>query len=127
MAGSITSTTTWFGARHPVAKRQDQALPVRVTRQGVANEDHRPQCAVLGKRPVVRITTDAGHYALVETFKPYLKPHVLRLREALLGQDPTNVERVMQRIPQRRAFGSGANRHTSTPFGGVGLEHAIVA
>jgi hypothetical protein len=29
------------------------------------------------------------HPAQVETFKPYLKPHVLHLRKALLGQDPT--------------------------------------
>ena len=64
------------------------------------------KCAVLGGSPVVRITTDAGisGFAQVETYKPYLKPHVLHLREALLGQDPTNVERVMQRIRQRGAF-----------------------
>ena len=64
------------------------------------------KCAVLGRSPVVRITTDAGisGFAQVETYKPYLKPHVLHLREALLGQDPTNVERVMQRIRQRGAF-----------------------
>jgi L-alanine-DL-glutamate epimerase-like enolase superfamily enzyme len=64
------------------------------------------KCAVLGRSPVVRIVTDAGlsGFAQVETFKPYLKLHVLQLRDALLGQDPTNVERVMQRIRQRGAF-----------------------
>ena len=64
------------------------------------------KCAVLGRSPVVRIVTDEGISGLaqVETFKPYLKPHILHLREGLLGQDPTNVERVMQRIRQRGAF-----------------------
>ena len=63
------------------------------------------KCAVLGGSPVVRITTDAGISGFAQvTYKLYLKPHVLHLREALLGQDPTNVERVMQRIRQRGAF-----------------------
>ncbi len=55
---------------------------------------------------MVRIVTDAGisGFAQVETFKPYLKPRVLAVAQALLGQDPTNVERVMQRIRQRGAF-----------------------
>ena len=64
------------------------------------------KCAVIGRSPVVRLVSDAGisGFAQVETFKPYLKPYVLQLREALIGQDPTNVERVMQRIRQRGAF-----------------------
>ncbi len=64
------------------------------------------KCAIIGNSPVVRIVTDAGisGFAQVETFKPYLKPHVLAFHEALLDQDPTNVERVMQRIRQRGAF-----------------------
>jgi L-alanine-DL-glutamate epimerase-like enolase superfamily enzyme len=64
------------------------------------------RCAVIGRSPVVRIVTDSelSGFAQVETFKPYLKQHILHLREALLGQDPTNVERVMRRIRQRGAF-----------------------
>jgi L-alanine-DL-glutamate epimerase-like enolase superfamily enzyme len=64
------------------------------------------KCAVIGGSPVVRIATDSGisGFAQVETFKPYLKQHVLHLREALLGQDPTNVEGVMRRIRNRGAF-----------------------
>src|SRR5262249_7161284 len=64
------------------------------------------KCAVIGGSPVVRIATDCGisGFAQVETFKPYLKQHVLHLREALLGQDPTNVEGVMRRIRNRGAF-----------------------
>jgi len=64
------------------------------------------KCAVIGKNPIVRLVTDAGisGYGGVETFKPYLKPFVLHFRDLLLGQDPTNVERVMQRIRNRGAF-----------------------
>jgi len=64
------------------------------------------KCVVLGRSPVVRIVTDVGisGFAQAETFKPYLKPHILQLRDAVLGQDPTNVERVMQRIRRRGAF-----------------------
>jgi len=64
------------------------------------------RCAVIGVNPIVRILTDEGIYGYgqVEASKPYLKPHVLQLREALLGQDPTDVERAMRRIRQRGAF-----------------------
>lgn len=64
------------------------------------------RCAVIGESPVVRILTDEGIYGYgqVEAYKPYLKNHVLLLRDAVLGQDPTDVERVMLRIRQRGAF-----------------------
>lgn len=64
------------------------------------------KCAVIGKSPVVRIVTDEGisGFAQAETWKPYLKPHILAFREALLGEDPTLVERVMLKIRQRGGF-----------------------
>jgi L-alanine-DL-glutamate epimerase-like enolase superfamily enzyme len=64
------------------------------------------RCALIGKHPVVRILTDAGIDGLgpVEHTKPYIKPSVMQLRDALLGEDPTNVERVMLKIRQRGAF-----------------------
>ena len=64
------------------------------------------KCAVLGRNLVVRIVTDAGlrGYAAVESWKPYLKPHVLALRDELIGLDPTDVERVMLRIRRHGAF-----------------------
>ena len=64
------------------------------------------KCSVIGQNPVVRIVTDQGisGYGEVESFKPYLKSHVLGFRDPLIGQDPTNVERVMLRIRQRGAF-----------------------
>jgi L-alanine-DL-glutamate epimerase-like enolase superfamily enzyme len=64
------------------------------------------RCAVIGRHPVIRITTDEGicGHAAIEAYKPYMKNHVLLYRDAILGQDPTNVERVMLRIRQRGAF-----------------------
>lgn len=64
------------------------------------------KCAVIGKSPVVRIVTDAGisGFAQAETWKPFLKPHVLALRQALIGEDPTLVERCMLKIRQRGGF-----------------------
>ncbi|TXH99737.1 MAG: mandelate racemase/muconate lactonizing enzyme family protein, partial [Rhizobium sp.] len=64
------------------------------------------KCAVIGSSPVIRIVTDAGidGYAQAETWKPFLKPYVLAFRDALIGQDPTDVERVMLRIRQRGGF-----------------------
>jgi len=78
------------------------------------------KCAVIGSNPIVRIVTDQGisGYGEVEAYKPYLAPYVLQLRDALLGQDPTDVERCMQRIRQRGAF---------KPYGAAVsvIEHAL--
>ncbi|MBQ35540.1 MAG: enolase [Gemmatimonadaceae bacterium] len=64
------------------------------------------KCTILGKNPVVRITTDEGicGWGEAESFKPYLKPHVLFYRDFILGEDPTNVERVMLKIRRIGAF-----------------------
>src|ERR1700682_6665180 len=64
------------------------------------------RCALIGQNPIVRIVTDAGSDGLgpVEHTKPYIKPHVLNLRDALIGEDPTNVERVMLKIRRLGAF-----------------------
>lgn len=64
------------------------------------------KCTILGGYPVVRITTDAGidGYGQAESPKPYLKPHVLFYRDLILGEDPTNVERVMLKIRKLGSF-----------------------
>ena len=64
------------------------------------------RCAIIGDYPVVRITTDAGidGYGQVESWKPFLKPHVLFYRDYLIGADPTNVESVMMRIRRMGSF-----------------------
>src|SRR4051812_37842411 len=64
------------------------------------------RCAVIGKSPVVQILSDEGisGFSQAETWKPYLKPHILAFREALIGEDPTLVERIMLKIRQRGGF-----------------------
>src|SRR4030095_12352668 len=50
--------------------------------------------------------------------KTYLKPWVLHFKDALLGEDPTDVERVMIKIRQRGSF---------KPYGAAvsAIEHAL--
>jgi L-alanine-DL-glutamate epimerase-like enolase superfamily enzyme len=64
------------------------------------------KCTVIGQNPVVRITTDEGIYGLgeAEMAKHYLKPHVLFYRDRILGEDPTDVERVMLKIRRMGSF-----------------------
>lgn len=61
---------------------------------------------MIGNYPVVRIVTDEGvdGYGPVESYKPYLKSHVLHYRDFLIGEDPTLVERVMLKIRHRGSF-----------------------
>src|SRR3954463_13694306 len=62
--------------------RKDSLNNIEATRQFVYN--------IGGRHLVERINRTA--------YKPYMKNHVLLYRDAILGQDPTNVERVMLRI-----------------------------
>src|ERR1700733_2550400 len=64
------------------------------------------RCAIIGRNPTVRIVTDQGisGYGQAESYKPYLKPMVLFYRDYLLGEDPTDVERVMLKIRRLGAF-----------------------
>lgn len=64
------------------------------------------KCAVIGRNPVVRIVTDQGisGYGQAESSKAYLKPMVLFYRDYLLGEDPTDVQRVMLKIRRMGAF-----------------------
>ena len=64
------------------------------------------KCTVLGQNPVVRIATDEGISGLgeVESSKSYLKPHILFYAPFVLGEDPTNVERVMLKIRRLGGF-----------------------
>jgi len=60
----------------------------------------------MGNSPVIRITTDQGieGYGQAETAKKYLKPFVLFYKDYLIGEDPTNVERVMMKIRRMGGF-----------------------
>ncbi|HRW07626.1 MAG TPA: mandelate racemase/muconate lactonizing enzyme family protein [Caldilineaceae bacterium] len=64
------------------------------------------KCAIMGGSPIVRIKTDAGidGYGQAEWYKPFLKPHVLFYKDLILGEDPTDVERVMTRIRRMGSF-----------------------
>jgi L-alanine-DL-glutamate epimerase-like enolase superfamily enzyme len=64
------------------------------------------KCTVIGQNPIVRITTDEGISGLgpVESYKPYLAPHVGFYKELILGADPTDVERVMRKIRRLGSF-----------------------
>jgi L-alanine-DL-glutamate epimerase-like enolase superfamily enzyme len=64
------------------------------------------KCAVLGNSPIVRVVTDEGisGYAQVESYKPYLRWHVLHYEQFVVGEDPTDVERVMLKVRHRGAF-----------------------
>jgi L-alanine-DL-glutamate epimerase-like enolase superfamily enzyme len=64
------------------------------------------KCAVIGRNPILRIVTDEGisGFGEVEQYKPYLKPFILQFKDALIGEDPTLVERCMLKIRQRGAF-----------------------
>jgi L-alanine-DL-glutamate epimerase-like enolase superfamily enzyme len=64
------------------------------------------KCAIIGQNPVVRIHTDAGIYGYgqAENPKSYLKPMVLFYKQWLIGEDPTDVERVMIKIRRMASF-----------------------
>ena len=64
------------------------------------------KCTALGQNPVVRITTDEGISGLgeVEAGKFYLKPHILFYKQFIVGEDSTDVERVMLRIRRVGSF-----------------------
>ena len=64
------------------------------------------KCAIIGHNPVVRIVTDQGisGYGQAESAKPYLKPMVLFYKNYLLGEDPTDVDRIMLKIRRMGAF-----------------------
>lgn len=63
------------------------------------------KCATIGNHIVVRIVTDEGidGYSQVEFPKHYMIDPILRLREFIVGKDPTEVERVVRSIRQRGA------------------------
>lgn len=58
------------------------------------------RCAIIGRNPVVRIVTDQGisGYGQAESTKAYLKPMVLFYKDYIIGEDPTDVQRVILKI-----------------------------
>ena len=64
------------------------------------------KCTIIGKNPVIRIVTDEdiSGYAEIEPSKQYIKPHVMFYKPFIIGEDPTNVERVMMKIRRLGSF-----------------------
>lgn len=64
------------------------------------------KCAIIGRNPTVRIVTDQGisGYGQAEGTKGYLKPMVMFYKQYLLGEDPTDVARVMLKIRRMGAM-----------------------
>jgi L-alanine-DL-glutamate epimerase-like enolase superfamily enzyme len=64
------------------------------------------KCAVIGSSPIVRIVTNQGisGFGEAERAKSYLKPYVLFYKDYLLGEDPTDVERIMMKIRRLGGF-----------------------
>jgi L-alanine-DL-glutamate epimerase-like enolase superfamily enzyme len=64
------------------------------------------RCAIIGRNPVVRIVTDGGisGYGEAESAKAYLKPMVLFYKQYLIGEDPTDVGRIMLKIRRMGAM-----------------------
>ena len=96
--GFVGSLTGVAGAGwSPAPQQRGSRVAIKIT-------DFR--CAIIGRSPVVRIVTDQGvsGYGEAESYKPYLKPMVLFYKDYLLGEDPTDVERVMLKIRRLGAF-----------------------
>jgi L-alanine-DL-glutamate epimerase-like enolase superfamily enzyme len=101
--GSLSgvAAATSFAAQ----QRGNQSLPEKRTGHGpIKITDLR--CAIIGRNPVVRIVTDQGisGYGEAESAKPYLKPMVLFYKDYILGEDPTDVERVLLKIRRLGSF-----------------------
>lgn len=64
------------------------------------------KCAILDKQLVVRMATDEGIDGFTEIawLKNYLGPQIMFFKEAILGEDPTNVAGVIQKIRRKGAF-----------------------
>lgn len=76
---------------------QQKRVPIKITDL---------KCAIIGRNPVIRIVTNQGisGYGQAESAKAYLKPMVLFYKDYLIGEDPTDVQRVMLKIRRMGAF-----------------------
>jgi L-alanine-DL-glutamate epimerase-like enolase superfamily enzyme len=103
--GFIGSLLGGAAAMSVAAQQKGSLLPEKRTAH-VSIKITDLRCAIIGRNPVVRIVTDQGisGYGEAESAKPYLKPMVLFYKDYILGEDPTDVERVMLKIRRLGAF-----------------------
>jgi L-alanine-DL-glutamate epimerase-like enolase superfamily enzyme len=103
LSGAAAAAATALGAQPgsglplPENRARTGSIKIRITDL---------KCAIIGRNPTVRIVTDQGisGYGQAESAKPYLKPMVLFYKRYLLGEDPTDVARVMLKIRRMGAF-----------------------
>jgi L-alanine-DL-glutamate epimerase-like enolase superfamily enzyme len=95
--GFLGSVSAAAGATALEAQERSGRRPVKITDL---------KCAIIGRNPVVRVVTDQGisGYGQAESAKAYLKPMVLFYKDYLLGEDATDVNRVMMKIRRMGAF-----------------------
>jgi L-alanine-DL-glutamate epimerase-like enolase superfamily enzyme len=64
------------------------------------------KCTLIGQNPIIRVVTDEGidGYGEIENSKPYVVPQVLFYKQFIVGEDPTNVERVVSKIRRLGGF-----------------------
>lgn len=103
----VIGSLSGVAAATSLGAQQRSSLPIPEKRNGhtsIKITDLR--CAIIGKNPVIRIVTDQGisGYGEAESYKPYLKPMVLFYKDYIVGEDPTNVERVMLKIRRLGGF-----------------------
>ena len=91
------------GAASFAAPQRSASTPAR-KQGGIKITDLK--CAIIGRNPTIRVVTDQGisGYGQAESAKPYLKPMVLFYKNYILGEDPTDIERVMLKIRRLGAF-----------------------
>ena len=94
---SAAAVTAFAAPQKVIDEKRTGVGPIKITDL---------KCAIIGQNPVVRIVTDQGisGYGQAESAKPYLKPMVLFYKQYLIGEDPTNVERIMLKIRRMGAF-----------------------
>ncbi|MCC6860493.1 MAG: mandelate racemase/muconate lactonizing enzyme family protein [Bryobacterales bacterium] len=97
--GSLSGAAAapWLAAQQAAPVRRTGSGPIKITDL---------KCAIIGRNPVVRVVTDQGisGYGQAESTKPYLKPMVLFYKSFIVGEDPTDVARVMLKIRRYGAF-----------------------
>jgi L-alanine-DL-glutamate epimerase-like enolase superfamily enzyme len=95
--GSLSAAAAATAFAAPQTEKRTGQVSIKIT-------DLR--CAIIGRNPVIRIVTDQGisGYGQAESSKAYLKPMVLFYKDYLLGEDPTDVQRVILKIRRLGAF-----------------------
>jgi len=90
-AAAAASLTAQQRAAQPLPEKRTGRAPIKIT-------DLR--CAIIGRNPVIRVVTDQGisGYGQAESSKAYLKPMVLFYKDYIVGEDPTDVQRVLLKI-----------------------------